>query len=243
MPLLLDTYNILHVVGVLPPDLAGVDVRGLAELIETSRYGGEDRLLVCDGAPAPGAPRGLVAGSRVVYTGHGRTADDHIMDFVAGSTAPRRVTVVTSDREIIRAVRKRRARTIDSATFLEHLAMDAEDASTAPLFTHDDLEAVPDDESPDGASSDEAGSESKWKALIDLGTAFMERENEAPLPADLAERLPSSKPRTPATPGEDRDDADDDAPPPPADVRPIVPDDVAREAGKIWREGRKKPSD
>ena len=41
MPLLIDAYNVLHVVGVLPPDLAGIDLEELAILIAKSRFRGE----------------------------------------------------------------------------------------------------------------------------------------------------------------------------------------------------------
>jgi hypothetical protein len=51
MPLILDTYNILHVTGILPPELAGIDLPGLVGLISRSRYGHEAVELICDGAP------------------------------------------------------------------------------------------------------------------------------------------------------------------------------------------------
>ncbi len=47
--LLVDTYNVLHVTGVLPPELAGLEPMGLAELIARSRYRAREARLVCDG--------------------------------------------------------------------------------------------------------------------------------------------------------------------------------------------------
>ena len=40
MLIIVDTYNVLHVVGVLPPEIAGVDTAGLIELLARSRYRG-----------------------------------------------------------------------------------------------------------------------------------------------------------------------------------------------------------
>ncbi|MAC20492.1 MAG: hypothetical protein CMJ23_12605 [Phycisphaerae bacterium] len=122
MPTLVDAYNVLHVVGVLPPDLAGIDLEELAELIGSSRYRGDSTILVCDGTPKP--HRVATRGVDVMFAGPGVKADDAIMRFVKRSSAPRRLRVVTSDREILHATRRRRANVITSETFLEQLAED-----------------------------------------------------------------------------------------------------------------------
>ncbi len=122
MPLLLDAYNILHVVGVLPPDLAGVDLDELADLVAGSRFRNESAILVCDGPTR--RHRAAHPSVHVRFAGPGRSADDLIIRLVGRSTAPRRVTVVTSDREIARAVRRRRATVIESDRFLRMLAED-----------------------------------------------------------------------------------------------------------------------
>ena len=38
MSLIVDTYNVTHVVGILPPDLAGIDTLGLIRLLANSRF-------------------------------------------------------------------------------------------------------------------------------------------------------------------------------------------------------------
>ncbi len=135
MPLLLDAYNILHVVGVLPPSLAGIDLDELADLVSGSRFRHEPTILVCDGTPRR---HGVCHQSvHVRFAGPGKTADDLIARLVQRSTAPRRVTVITSDREIAQAVRRRRATVIDSERFLAMLAEDhATNRPAAPNRGH-----------------------------------------------------------------------------------------------------------
>lgn len=123
MPVLIDTYNVLHVTGVLPPDLAGIDVAGLADLIAQSRYSRHEVHLFCDGGPGNDAPSQL-AGVTLSFAGHDRTADDLIIAAIETSTIPRRLVVISSDREIQKAARRRRSRPVDSETFLAHLAAD-----------------------------------------------------------------------------------------------------------------------
>ncbi len=122
MPLLIDAYNVLHVVGVLPPELAGIDLEELAALIAGSRFRTESTILVCDGVPKShrvASPR-----VEVLFAGPGVKADDLIIRLVQRSSAPKRLTVVTSDHEIARAARRRRAVVLSSEAFLERLAED-----------------------------------------------------------------------------------------------------------------------
>ena len=122
MPIIIDTYNVLHVTGVLPPELAVGEPEALARLIAASRFGSEAVWLVCDGVP-----RGATRVGRIVIegAGPGKSADDHIAAFLDRSTAPRRVTVVTSDRAVARKARSRGAECVKSEEFLALLAGDA----------------------------------------------------------------------------------------------------------------------
>ena len=131
MPLIVDTYNVLHVVGVLPPDLAGIETRDLIDLLQRSRYRRERVVLVCDGVPGPGAARGRFGSISVEYAGDKATADDRIAAIIRQSSAPRRLAIVSSDRAIVREARRRRCPTIDSAEFLRHLAHDHATSSPA----------------------------------------------------------------------------------------------------------------
>lgn len=153
--LLIDTSNVLHVTGVLPSHLAGLDVPGLARLISASRYGRRRAVLVCDGvgpvsaaggAGAAGdaaagmlattntAPSGKeIAGLDVVYAGASQEADDVIELLIARDSAPRRLLVVSTDRRLVRAANRRRAQSITSEAFLRHLAVDSEKPKAKPL--------------------------------------------------------------------------------------------------------------
>jgi len=125
VPLIVDTYNVLHVVGVLPPDDAGLDTAGLVDMIGTSRFAGDAVILVCDGMPGPGAATGKTGGISIRYAGKtGVSADELIMSLIRKSHSPRQLTIVSTDREIARAARRRRCRTLDSDRFLRMIATD-----------------------------------------------------------------------------------------------------------------------
>ena len=132
MPLLVDTFNVLHVTGVLPPELAGIDVRGLAELIAASRFGREKVELICDGGTDP-PPAAEHHGTVIIrYAGYRSSADALIGAIVRRIANPRAVTVVTADRAVQREARKRRCRVLTSAAFLQLLVDDAAVADRAP---------------------------------------------------------------------------------------------------------------
>lgn len=140
VPLVIDTYNVLHVTGVLPPELAVGEPEALARLIEASRWASEAAWLVCDGVP-----RGAERVGRIVIEGAGarRKADDHIAEIVGASSAPRRMTVVTSDRELGRRVRARGAEVVRSEEFLAMLAEDARRARPKRRVGADPRRSVP----------------------------------------------------------------------------------------------------
>ena len=100
MSVLIDVNNVLHVVGVLPPDLAGIDVEELGDLIQKSRFRRDHVVFVCDGKRRRHMTTPDI---KVVFSGAGVSADDVIIGMVDRSTAPRRLTVVSNDREITTA--------------------------------------------------------------------------------------------------------------------------------------------
>jgi predicted RNA-binding protein with PIN domain len=123
MELLIDTWNVLHQTGVLPADSAGIGTLGLCRMIENSRWNGEKVMLVCDGMPSDEHETG--PRYQTIFTGSRKTADEEIIERVAVSSAPRSILVVTSDREIIKSIRRRGAQQIGSALFLQALVEDS----------------------------------------------------------------------------------------------------------------------
>lgn len=142
--LLVDVYNVLHVTGVLPPDLAGLDVSELGELIDVSRYRNNKTLLVCDGFGAPTVDdreahaylRGQEPAARdyvgILFAGRGNEADSLIERLLERFGGSRRVTVVSSDQRLKRAAKRAKARHVRSEDFLRDLADDARRTSHIP---------------------------------------------------------------------------------------------------------------
>ncbi len=140
--LIVDAYNALHVTGILPPEIAGPEPRDLARLVARSRYGGRLCWLVCDGAP-PGSrqsggmirqPAPGVERVEIVYAGPNRDADSLIERLIEQDSAPGKLLVVSSDRRILSAARKRRCAAMPSEAFLSHLAHDHKHPRTNAVY-------------------------------------------------------------------------------------------------------------
>ncbi|HWB20463.1 MAG TPA: NYN domain-containing protein [Phycisphaerales bacterium] len=160
MPIILDANNILHVTGVLPPEIAGPDIPELIDLILVSRYKHQHITLFCDGSGPRHSRTGQGATSRnsrrshsaaehatpdtvsIVHSGPKRSADDLIIEAIEKSTAPTRLTVVSSDHQILAAARRRRCPTLTSELFLSHLAHDHSMRSTRPRSSERKREPV-----------------------------------------------------------------------------------------------------
>lgn len=123
--LYIDAYNALHVTGVLPPHLAGLDPPALAELVGRSRWGRGKAMLVCDGVRRRGWPR-QVEGVELRFAGPGRDADSLIERFLRDAPDPRRVTVVSTDQRLRKAAKRAGASSLTSEAFLAQIAADME---------------------------------------------------------------------------------------------------------------------
>ncbi len=115
---LIDCYNFLF--ADMPQDLAGLDELTLAGILSGSGFC--EVVLVCDGDPKPGVPSGeLCAGVRAVYSGKRRTADSVLIEMLRKHSAPRSLTVVSSDNEILKAAFARKARGVTSQGFIREV--------------------------------------------------------------------------------------------------------------------------
>lgn len=142
--LVVDTFNVLHVTGVLPPELAGLEVPDLVRLVAASRYAGQQATFVCDGARpgmGHGGPSAYAMGTaRVLYPGVGRDADSEIEKLLELASFASRITVVSSDQRLRRAARRRGAVSLSSEKFLERLAEDhgrGGESDALPAFVHE----------------------------------------------------------------------------------------------------------
>ena len=119
--IVVDAYNTLHAWRNAPMQEDGRDVAALARLIMTSGFGTDSVHLVCDGTP-PSGHDGIheftASGARITYAGAGQEADALIENIIERSSAPARLIVVSSDRRIQRAARRRRATALSSERFL-----------------------------------------------------------------------------------------------------------------------------
>lgn len=115
--LLIDAYNVLHTT--MPPALAGLDTAGLCRALARTPWRGRPIKVVCDGQPGPlGLTDSPADAVELVYAGVHRTADAVIIEHIEADTAPRRLIVVSTDHEIRKAARRRRATTWTSEQFL-----------------------------------------------------------------------------------------------------------------------------
>ena len=121
MPVLIDCYNVLHTT--MPPALAGMEENALCRMMARSVWRGQRIVIVCDGSVKPSTPsESPVEGVELIYSGKTRSADDVILEMIESDTAPRRLVVVSSDRELQKAARRRRARVLTSDEFIHILA-------------------------------------------------------------------------------------------------------------------------
>ena len=129
MALLIDGYNLLHVTGIFGKGRGAPTLQRsrqamlnfLANRIDEEDLG--DTTIVFDAKDAPpGLPRTLKHhGMTIHYAAHHDEADDLIEELIRASSAPRQLTVVSSDHRIQRAARRRKANAVDSEVWLDDL--------------------------------------------------------------------------------------------------------------------------
>lgn len=122
MSLLIDGYNLLHATGIFgrgpAPGSLQRSRQALLNFLAASLPPEEvaRTVVVFDAAAAPpGLPRTMQHGGMTVrYAERDREADDLIEELIKADSAPRKLTVVSSDHRLQRAARRRRATAVDS---------------------------------------------------------------------------------------------------------------------------------
>jgi predicted RNA-binding protein with PIN domain len=124
MPTLIDGYNLMHAMRDAP---GGSDRIGRAWMCRVigdwaAASGGKVTIIFDGAAPAPDLASQIADPRiRVEYSG-ARTADQAVIDAARRMNAGRRLTVVTSDREVQAGVRRFLARPVASRTFIHRIA-------------------------------------------------------------------------------------------------------------------------
>ncbi|NLX12360.1 MAG: NYN domain-containing protein [Phycisphaerales bacterium] len=116
---IIDGYNLLRGAASWGP-VKSLGQLNLCELLgRWSVISGHKVTIIFDGGEPPsGYGRQLqMTGIRVLYSGAGRSADELLIDEIRRCSAPRRLSVVSADREIRAAARRRRCREVDPEAF------------------------------------------------------------------------------------------------------------------------------
>jgi predicted RNA-binding protein with PIN domain len=127
--LLIDGYNLLYAAGLgqadyAPGDLLRARRRLLRYLVRRLRTSELDRTTVVFDAREPpvGFPHSsMLCGMRVLFATPDGDADAVIEDLIDRHSAPKRLTLVSSDHRLQQAARRRRAMFLDSDAFLDDL--------------------------------------------------------------------------------------------------------------------------
>lgn len=125
--ILIDGYNLLHVTGLSGPEITRREIRAgalerarhaLLNFLAASLDERERQLttVVFDSSNAPpGLPReSQHRGITVKYATGYESADELLEELIREASAPKRLTVVSSDHRVQRAARRRKARAVDS---------------------------------------------------------------------------------------------------------------------------------
>ena len=124
MPYLFDGYNVYHAAIKLVPEAAHITPLMLCQVVvEDMQRLGEGAEVVFDGRKGPGEWDKLEAGGvvKVIFSGCRSDADTELEKLIKKNSAPRRLTVVSSDRRVQRAGRRRRCKILSAADYLEEM--------------------------------------------------------------------------------------------------------------------------
>ncbi|HDZ20753.1 hypothetical protein LCGC14_0431540 [marine sediment metagenome] len=126
MPNLIDGNNVLHALAEVGPELGR---SGLCALLARVADPKDPTCIVFDGPRRGELPEGLAeVGIEAVFC-PGRKADGVIIERLQADSAPRRLVVVSTDREIRREAQRRRCQSVTSEQFSRTLMRDLRKAA------------------------------------------------------------------------------------------------------------------
>jgi predicted RNA-binding protein with PIN domain len=132
MALLIDGYNLLHASGILPRNVGPATLErarsALVDFLATAIDAAElsRTTIVFDAKEAPpGLPDAYDhAGMTILFARDYDDADVLLIELIRLDSAPRKLTVVSSDHQVQRAARRRRAKAVDSDRWCAELLRD-----------------------------------------------------------------------------------------------------------------------
>lgn len=123
MPVIIDAYNLLHSIQKTSEGFESITDVQLCHII--GRYlkltGGKGEIIFDGTGPLDKTQFDNISNLEVFFTGFATDADTVIEDKIRASTAPKRLTVVSSDRRLRDAARARKATSIKSQVFWNNL--------------------------------------------------------------------------------------------------------------------------
>jgi predicted RNA-binding protein with PIN domain len=129
MPILIDGYNLLNVAGVMPagrgPGTLEKARQALLNVLVESLPADEvaRTTVVFDASDSPWgvAKQSVHRGIAVLFAAKDTDADTLIEELIKADSAPKRLTVVSSDHRIQRAAKRRRSTAVDSDVWFANL--------------------------------------------------------------------------------------------------------------------------
>jgi predicted RNA-binding protein with PIN domain len=148
MSILIDGYNLLHVTGLAGPEIARSEIKSgalerarnaLLNFLAASLDDDQRRLTTVafdsNDAP-PGLPREVQhRGITVKYATDYESADELLEELIREDSAPKKLTVVSSDHRVQRAAKRRRARAVDSDVWYVEIR-ESRRRTSEPLANH-----------------------------------------------------------------------------------------------------------
>ena len=121
MPYLIDGYNLLRYIQKIDEDLNSLTEPGLCRILsEYLRRLRDHGHIYFDGIGPPDKdPFENMSDLEVIFTGRNVDADTVIENKITADSAPKRLTIVSSDRALRDAARRRKATTVKSQVFWE----------------------------------------------------------------------------------------------------------------------------
>ncbi|MBI9018131.1 MAG: NYN domain-containing protein [Phycisphaerae bacterium] len=147
MPYIFDAYNLYHVARNNMEESAEITPAMLCVMIAWDMRYIKDKAIICfdsvlpRGWPKKIEPEGFI---EIRCSGHGYDADSLIEDLIEANSAPKRLTIISSDRRIRKAARARKCKSITSHDYLPEMLKRLAKIGTKPREPREKYTGVPD---------------------------------------------------------------------------------------------------